>query len=165
MNIYVYDACALIYLTKIKVKEKLPLIGSVFVSPAVKSELTADINRFSDAKLLKQNLDNKVIEERKLELNDVVFIKNLGIGENETIAMCIKNGGIPITDDHQTINYALISGLKPKTSEIILLELLEQKIIDFKEFQIFFKELAQIKSLKPDIVIYLKKKAKELIKK
>ena len=165
MNIYVYDACALIYLTRIKVKEKLPLLGSVIVSPTVKNELTADIDRFSDAKLLKHNLHNKIIEERKIKLNDVIFSKNLGKGENETIVICIRNEGIPVTDDHQAINYALNCGLKPKTSELILLELLKQNIISHKEFQIFFKELTQIKSLKPDIVLFFKNKTEEIIKK
>ncbi len=165
MNIYVYDACALIYLNKIKAKEKLTLLGSVIVSSTVKNELAADIDRFSDAKLLKHNLDNNVIEERKIKLNNVSYSKNLGKGENETIVICIKNEGILVTDDHQAINYALNCGLKPKTSELILLELLKQNIISHNEFQIFFKELAHIKSLKPDIVLFLKKKAGEIIKK
>lgn len=163
MSIYVYDACALIYLTKINVKEKLSLLGSVIVSSTVKNELTADMNRFSDAKILQRNLDNKIIEERKVKLNDVTFSKNLGKGENETIAICLGNSGTPVTDDHQAINRALNYGLKPKTSELILLELLSQNIISHNEFQIFFKELAHIKSLKPDIVIFFKNKAKEII--
>ena len=165
MNIHVYDACALIYLTKIKVKEKLPLLGSVIVSPTVKNELIADINRFSDAILLKHNIDIKIIEETKVKLNDGIFSKNLGKGENETILISIRNEGIPVTDDHQAINYAVNCGLKPKTSELILLDLLKDNIISHKEFQTFFNELAHIKSLKPDIVLFFKKKAEEIIKK
>lgn len=165
MNIHVYDACALIYLTKIKVKEKLPLLGSVIISPTVKNELIAEIDRFSDAKLLKRNLDNKIIEETSVKLNDVKYSRNLGKGENETIVICIRNGGIPVTDDHQAINYALNCGLKPKTSEIILLDLLKQNIIKYKEFQIIFKELARIKSLKHDVILFFKNKAEEIMNK
>lgn len=165
MNIHVYDACALIYLTKIKVKEKLPLLGSVIISPAVKNELIADIDRFSDAKLLKRNLDNKIIEEASMKLNNVIYSRNLGKGENETIVICIRNGGIPVTDDHQAINYALNCGLKPKTSEIILLDLLKQNIIKYKDFQIIFKELARIKSLKHDVILFFKNKAEEIMNK
>jgi len=165
MRLYVYDACALIYLTKIKVKEKLPLLGSVLVSPIVKNELIADIDRFSDAKLLKKNLDNKLIEERKVKLNNVNFAKNLGKGENETIVICIRNEGIPVTDDSQAINYALNCGLKPKTSELILLELLKQQIISYEEFQTMFEELVHIKSLKHEVILFFKNKAEEIIKK
>jgi len=165
MNIYVYDACALIYLTKINVKKKLPLIGSIIVSPTVKNELIADIDRFSDAKILKHNIDNKMIEERKIKLNNVISSRTLGKGENETIMICVKNKGIPVTDDYQAINYALNCGLKPKTSELILLELLEKNIISHKEFQISFNELAHIKSLKPDIVLFFKNKAEEIMNK
>ena len=49
--------------------------------------------------------------------------ENLGKGERETIEICVKSDGIPVTDDHHAMNYALNLGLKPKTSEVILLEL------------------------------------------
>ena len=53
-------------------------------------------------------------------------------------------------------------GLKPKTSEVILLDLLEEEILNYKEFKTLFKELAMIKSLKPNIISYFKKKAKNI---
>lgn len=41
---------------------------------------------------------------------------------------------IPITDDLQGIRYAKSKGLTPKTSEIIMLKLLESEMITLKEF-------------------------------
>jgi len=56
-------------------------------------------------------------------------------------------------------------GLKPKTSELILLELLKQQIISYEEFQTMFEELAHIKSLKHEGILFFKNKAAEIIKK
>lgn len=163
MKKLVYDACSLIYLTKIQLKEKLPLLGTVIVSPSVKNELITDINSFSDAKTLKSNFDNKIINESKLKLKDIFSSEYLGRGEKETIEICIKSEGIPVTDDHQAINNALNFGLKPKTSEIILLDFLRNNIINYQEFKAFFKELALIKSLRADIILFFKNKAKEIV--
>ncbi len=163
MKKLVYDACSLIYLTKIQLKEKLPLLGTVIVSPSVKNELITDINSFSDAKTLKSNFDNKIINESKLKLKDIFSSEYLGRGEKETIEICIKSEGIPVTDDHQVINNALNFGLKPKTSEIILLDFLRNNIINYQEFKAFFKELALIKSLKSDIILFFKNKAKQIV--
>ncbi|GAH77824.1 unnamed protein product, partial [marine sediment metagenome] len=110
MKKLVYDACSLIYLTKIQLKEKLPLLGTIIVSPSVKNELITDINSFSDAKTLKSNFDSKIINESKLKLKEVFSSEYLGRGEKETIEICIKSEGIPVTDDHQAINNALNFG-------------------------------------------------------
>ena len=98
-------------------------------------------------------------------LRSIFSSEYLGRGEKETIEICIKNKGIPVTDDHQAINNALNFGLKPKTSEIILLDFLRNNIINYQEFKAFFKELALIKSLKSDIILFFKNKAKEIVNK
>ncbi|KKN62825.1 hypothetical protein LCGC14_0507770 [marine sediment metagenome] len=162
MKNFVYDACTLIYLTKIQIKEKLSLLGKVVVSKTVKSELISDLDRFSDAKILKKNIEKKIIKESKLRLKNTHTSENLGKGERETIEICIKIGGIPVTDDHHAMYYALNLGLKPKTSEVILLELLQEEIINYQEFKALFKELAMIKSLNTNIISYFKKKAKNI---
>lgn len=163
MKIFVFDACSLIYLTKIKIKEKLPLLGNVIVSKTVRSELIADLDRFFEAKTLKKNLEKEMIKESKLILNDIFSSENLGKGERETIEICINSEGILVTDDHQAINYAFNLGLNPKTSEVILLDLFQLNIINYLEFKAYFKELAGIKSLKPEIVSFFKIKAKSIL--
>ncbi len=163
MKKLIFDACSLIYLTKIGIKEKLPLLGEVIVSRNVKAELLADIEKFTEAKILKKNIEKKIINESKAKLENLFSSKNLGIGEKETIEISVEVKGIPITDDHRAINFALSLGLKPKTSEVILLDLLSKEIIDYKEFGDYFKELAVIKMLKPEVLAFFKNKAKQII--
>ncbi|TFG01460.1 MAG: hypothetical protein EU540_03645 [Promethearchaeota archaeon] len=165
MKKFVFDACSLIYLTKLQIKEKLPLLGNIIISQTVRNELIADLNKYSEAKTLKKNLDKKIIEESKLKLKDIYISQNLGRGEQEAIEICIKSDGILITDDHQALNYALNLGLKPKTSEIILLDFLREDIINYYEFKALFKELAIIKLLKPDTVSFFQEEAKNIINK
>ena len=165
MKKFVFDACSLIYLTKLQIKEKLPLLGNIIISQTVRNELIADLDKFSDAKTLKKNLDKKIIKESKFKLKDIYTSENLGKGEKETIEICVKSEGIPVTDDHQALNYALNLGLKPKTSEMILLDFLQEDIINYQEFKALFKELVMIKLLKPDIVSFFKEKAKYIVDK
>lgn len=162
MKKFIFDACSLIYLTKINLKEELPKLGDLIVSFTVKNELIEDINRFEDAKILRQNLKKKLIKESNYKLKNIFASKNLGKGEKDTIEICLKDEGIPVTDDHQALNLALNVGLKPKTSEVILLELLQESVINFEMFKISFDKLAQIKALKPEIVNLLYKKAKKI---
>ncbi len=165
MKNFVFDTCSLIYLTKIQIKEKLPLLGNIVVSQTVKNELIEDLDLFSDAKKLKLNLDKSIIKESKLKFDDMFSSENLGKGERESIELCIKSKGTLITDDHKALNYALNVGLRPKTSEVILLDFLQQGIINYTEFKAFFKELAIIKSLKLEIISFFKNKAKNIINK
>ena len=76
----------------------------------------------------------------------------------------LKDGCVLVTDDHKAINLALSIGLKPKTSEVILLDLFKKSVIDYESFVKSFDELALIKALKPEIVKFFYKKAKEIIK-
>ena len=165
MKTFVFDACSLIYLTKIKIKEKLPLLGVIIVSKTVRSELIADTDRFLEAKTLEKNLNNEIIKVSKLKIKDLFSSENLGKGERETIEICLNSKGIPVTDDHQAINYAINLGLKPKTSEVILLDLLQLNILDYVEFKTYFKELAEIKSIKPEIISVFRNKAKTILNK
>jgi len=163
MKKYVFDACSLIYLTKIQLKEKLPLLGEILVSLTVKKELLADGEKFTEAKTLKKNIAKKLIKENKSKLEHVFSSKNLGKGEKETIEICLNFEGIPVTDDHNALNFALSLGLKPKTSEVIIFDLFKENIIDYQEFRFFFKKLAVIKALKPEIFSLFKNKAKQFI--
>ena len=63
MKKFVSDACSLIYLTKIQLKEKLPLLGEIVVSLTVKNELLADDEKFREAKTLKKNIQNWLIQK------------------------------------------------------------------------------------------------------
>ena len=163
MKKFVFDACSLIYLTKIQLKEKLPLLGEILVSLTVKNELIADVEKFREAKTLKKNINKKLIKENKSKIENIFSSKKLGKGEKETIEICLDIKGIPVTDDQKALNFALSLGLKPKTSEVIILDLFKENIIDYQEFKLFLKELAVIKALKPEILSLFKKKAKEII--
>ena len=164
MKKYVFDACSLIYLTKINIKEMLPKLGDVIVSSTVKNELIEDIETFKDAKTLKKNIKKKIIKESDYKIKDLFSTKIMGKGEKDTIEICLKNEGIPVTDDHQALNLSISLGLQPKTSEIILTDLLRKSIIDYETFRILFGELAVIKALKPEIITFFNKKAEEIIK-
>ncbi len=164
MKKYVFDACSLIYLTKINIKELLPKLGDVIISSTVKNELIEDIETFKDAKALKKNIKRKIINESEYKIQGLFSTKILGKGEKDTIEICLKNEGIPVTDDHQALNLAISVGLQPKTSEIILLDLLKKSIIDYEKFGTLFGELAVIKALKPEIIIFFNKKAEEILK-
>ncbi|KKL09157.1 hypothetical protein LCGC14_2568680, partial [marine sediment metagenome] len=132
MKKYVFDACSLIYLTKINIKEMLPKLGDVIVSSTVKNELIEDIETFKDAKTLKKNIKKKIIKESDYKIKDLFSTKIMGKGEKDTIEICLKNEGIPVTDDHQALNLSISLGLQPKTSEIILTDLLRKSIIDYE---------------------------------
>lgn len=158
------QTCSLIYLTKINVKEKLVQLGSVNVSPIVKSELISEIEKYSDAKVLKENLDKKIIEEMKFKRGKSIFSKNVGEGEDESIQLCLEIDATLVTDDHHAVNIALNAGLKTKTSEIILIDLLKEGIISYEDFKISFRELSHIKLIKPEIVLFFADKAMEIVK-
>jgi len=164
MTKFIFDACSLIYLTKINIKEKLTKLGEVIVSQTVKNELIEGIEQFEDAKILNKNIENKKIKESSYKLKKLFTTKNLGQGEKDTIEICLKDEGVLVTDDHRALNLALSVGLKPKTSEVILLDLLKKSAIDYKIFSKLFEELATIKALKPEVVKFFYKKAKEIIK-
>ena len=164
MKIFIYDACSLIYLTKLNVKEKLVHLGTVYVSPIVKSELISEKQKYSDAKMLQDNFNRNVIKEVKLKGGKSIFSKNVGKGEDESIQLCLQLDGILVTDDHHAVTMALYAGLKPKTSEIILIELLKEGIVNYEDFQNYFRKLAQIKLLKPEVVLFFMDKANEIDK-
>ncbi len=104
-------------------KEKLPLLGITMIGPIVEKELTSEPNKFNDAKKLKSNIKKGIIKQIKpKEEIHSSFPNNLGDGEKECINLSILKGGFFITDDHKALNYAIIQGLKPKTSEYILLD-------------------------------------------
>ena len=164
MKIFIYDACSLIYLAKINVREKLVHLGSVNVSSIVKSELISEKEKYSDARVLQENLDKKIIEEMKLKRGKSIFSKNVGKGEDESIQLCLQIDATLVTDDHHAVSIALNAGLIPKTSEIILIDLLKEEIINYEDFKNYFRELAQIKVLKPEIVLFFTNKAMEIVK-
>lgn len=164
MKIFIYDACSLIYLTKLNVKEKLVHLGTVYVSPIVKSELISEKQKHSGAKMLQDNFNRNIIKEVKLKGGKSIFSKNVGKGEDESIQLCLQLDGILVTDDHHAVTMALYAGLKPKTSEIILIELLKEGIVNYEDFQNYFRKLAQIKLLKPEVVLFFMDKANEIDK-
>jgi len=164
MKKLVFDACSLIYLTKIEIKSKLPLLGEILVSRTVIKESTTEEEKFKEAKTIKNNLEREKIKESKIKIKNIFSTENLGRGEKEVIEICSKSTHIPVTDDQKAFNFALSLGLTPKTSEIILLDLLNENIITYEEFNNYFKKLAKIKLLKPEIINFFRKKAKTIIK-
>jgi hypothetical protein len=159
-----FDACSLIYITKIDLKEHLPALGKVYVSKSVKRELIRDLDRFDDAKILNENIKTNLINISDFEMKNRFSNLNLGIGEKDTIEICLEEEGILITDDHKALNLALGIGLKPKTSEIILLDFLKKSIITYEVFQKSFWALARIKNLNSEIISFIFDKAEEIIK-
>ena len=142
-------------------KEKLQQLGKILITPAVKIEVLTDIDKFPEAKVIKQNLDKNIVQEIKMSIKQLPQINNLGKGEKETIESCIKEGDVFVTDDHQALNYAISRGLKPKTTEIVLLDLLKEKRITIKEFEEVFNQLVLTKSLRPKIKELILEKAQE----
>ena len=159
MASYLFDACSMIYMAKIGVKETLPALGSIKLSPMVKNELLEDEDKFSDAKLVKKNLDKKILLKSETEVKNLPAISSLGKGELESIQICLKTHELFITDDHTALNYALRQGITTTTSEAILLELLKQSIINRTGFDEYFKKLIIMKSLKQDIIDFINAKA------
>lgn len=146
-------------------KEKISLLGCrIVVSPTVKSELIAEPEKYPDAVILEKNVRKGLIQEIPIEIHKMVTPKSIGRGEHETIVICASKGGIPITDDQPAINLAISKGLKPKTSEIILLELLKNKTITPEEFQKSFQSLCEIKALKLDVITLINQKARPYLK-
>jgi predicted nucleic acid-binding protein len=161
-----FDACSLIYLTKIRVKELLPKLGGVNVCGTVKQELLEDEHKYPDAAILKSNMEKHIINVQA-KAQPIVSRQSasLGAGEHETIAYCLKSGASFVCDDRQAVNYALGLGLKPKTSEIILLDLLDQDVLSETEFKERFDDLSSIKQLKTPIITYFRNKAGEIVAK
>jgi predicted nucleic acid-binding protein len=160
-----FDACSLIYLTKIAVKELLPKLGGVNVCVTVKEELLEDEEKYPDAKILKRNLDKKIINVNNNSVLKPRAASSLGQGERETIECCFNTNIILVCDDRQAVNHAIGHGLKPKTSEIILLDMLGQEILTEAEFMERFDNLATIKQLKPPIISFFKERAIDIAKK
>jgi predicted nucleic acid-binding protein len=165
MTEYYYDACSLIYLTKIGAKELLPCLGRVNICVTVKDELLEDEGKHPDAKTLKENIDNCVIHIQESELILTSSISNLGKGEKETIEYCLSDEAILVCDDRQAVNYAVGRGLIPKTSEFILLDLFDKNVLAEEEFNEKFGRLATLKQLKLSIVDFFKTRASEIAKK
>ncbi len=120
---YVIDACSLIYLTKIDLKEIFLSKFNVIITESVKTELLRDVDKFPDAKIIKKNIDKKKLTSTKIEDSNKMESINFGQGELDTIRIALQQDLIPITDDLQGIRYAKSKGLTPKTSEIIMLKL------------------------------------------
>jgi predicted nucleic acid-binding protein len=162
---FFFDACSLIYLTKIKVKEKLPFLGEIMIGKRVEEEITFDLEKFDEAQVLddniKKGLINKVKFDPKKKNREPI---NLGKGEKEAINLSLSQNGIFITDDHKALNYAISKGLKPKTSEYVLLDLLKNKIISYQQFKLYFNKLANIKLLNPNIIEFIHNKANKILK-
>lgn len=158
-----FDACSLIYLTKINLKEYLHKLGKPYISRSVKGELTSDLEKFDDAKILNKNINKHLINVSEFEIKNRFSYSNLGTGEKDTIEICLKKEGILVTDDHKALNLALGLGLRTKISEIILLDFLKNSIISYDEFQKSFWELAHIKNLNPEIISFIFDKAKQII--
>ncbi|MHA1369123.1 MAG: hypothetical protein ACTSWN_04280 [Promethearchaeota archaeon] len=147
---------------KIGVKERLSALGSIIIGSTVNRELLTDLEKYNDAKVIKDNLEKKLIQKSKIEVKEFLEISNLGKGELETINICKKTGAFFVTDDHLALNYALRQGVIVKTSETILLKLLKRSIIKRAEFDNYIKKLIKIKSLKQDMIDFIYKKADEI---
>lgn len=160
MDTYIFDACSMIYLTKIQVKENLPNLGNITISTKVKNELIDSIEKYPDANTIKNNLNKKLIQVAEIKGISLPNSLRLGQGELETIEICKNLNYILVCDDKKAYNYAKVRGLKPITSEIILLQLVQKKIISLNEFEKKFDDLANLKVLKQDVVNYFKKKVK-----
>jgi len=164
MNKMIFDACSIVYITKLDMKEMLPKLGANMIGAIVKSEVIAERDKFPDAKKIESNLYNKILKEFKPINEDLPQIINLGEGEKESIEICLKENATFITDDHHALNYAISRGLKVKTTEVLLLDFLQEGIIDIKEFETQFKKLALIKSLKTNVIDFFMDKAHQIKK-
>jgi len=166
MDSLYFDACSLIYLTKIGMKELLPTLGyNLFLCPVVKEEVTTEPEKYPEASTLGENIEKSIIQEVSNENPSNPAPVSLGKGEREMIELCLSMGGIPVTDDHQALTYARGRGLLPNTTEIILLDFLEKQVKTINEFRQRFDRLTIIKNLKPSIVNLVLQKADTIAKK
>ncbi|MHC1591867.1 MAG: hypothetical protein ACXQS8_07265, partial [Candidatus Helarchaeales archaeon] len=150
----VFDACSLIYLTKISLKETiLSLSNEIMIPTSVKEEVLVNIEASKDARIINANIKSGDIKEEKIK--ESIMFKNLGRGELEAIKLAETHNYILVTDDKLAINLGLNRGLKVKTTEILLFDLLKEKIISHKMFKEKLFELQKIKTLKPDVFQFL----------
>jgi len=160
MNKIVFDACSLIYITKISMKEIITkTFSNIMITSTVKKEILCDLQKFTEAKVLKANIETKKIIERDLKASRIT--KSLGLGESEAINLAKNEKALLITDDILAINQALSWEIIVKTSELLLLLLLEKKVITYNEFKGKLNELNMIKTLKPKVLEIVLKEAEK----
>ncbi len=165
MTTLYFDACSLIYLTKIEAKELLPRLGcDICIGSVVMEEITHEPKKHPEAQVLQTNLKKKIIQVVTQESSALSVPPSLGKGERETLHLSITKGGTIVTDDHLALKYARGRGLDVKTSDTILLELLRNQVITIEVFREKFNHLARIKTLKPAIVQLINQKAEAIAK-
>ncbi|MHA1230111.1 MAG: hypothetical protein ACTSRP_05365 [Candidatus Helarchaeota archaeon] len=160
MDKIILDACSLIYLTKISIKEVLlDNFKAVIIPNYVKKEVLYDTNLYKEAKIIEQNINNKKIKVKDIKIE--ITSKNLGKGELEAIELAIIENSLLITDDKLALTKCLLKNVSVKTSEVLLIDLLKRKIISYDEFKCKLNELNKIKTLKPDIFQFILKEGEK----
>ena len=157
---FIIDACSLIYLTKISVKEDILKLGEINIAQSVKSELLVNAGAFLDAQIIQQN-----IQARKIHVISTTIpypTKVVDWGEQESLNLCKQTKETLICDDKRAINVAQAQSIRIQTSEMILLELFRLEMISYDKFEESFKKLARIKSLSAEIVEFFLLKAKHI---
>ena len=127
MKKIVFDACSLIYITKISLKNLIMnTFSNIIIPTTVKKEVLFDSEKYSEANTIKKNFESKKLTEKKIQIKKIT--KNLGQGESEAISLADEEESLLITDDKLALNLAINRGVQVKTTETLLLILLKKKI-------------------------------------
>ena len=160
MEKIVFDACSLIYITKISVKELIiKIFSNILIPPTVKKEVLYDSDKYLEANIIKKNFDSKKLIEKSIKIKK--FTRNLDLGELEAINLAENEKSLLITDDKLALNLALNRGLQVKTTETLLILLLKERLLDFMLFVEKMNDLNIIKTLKPEVFQIIMKEAEK----
>ncbi|MHA1785034.1 MAG: hypothetical protein ACTSVE_07525 [Candidatus Helarchaeota archaeon] len=160
MEKLVIDACSLIYITKISLKETIiKAFKNIIISEAVKKEVLQDLKKYSEAKFIEKNITSKKIKNKTIK--NIRTSKNLGQGGLKSITLAEIEKSPLLTDDKLALNNGIIYGIQVKTSEILLIELLKDGIINYKTFKEKIHELQTIKILKPNLFQFILKEGEK----
>lgn len=160
MKKIVFDACSLIYITKISLKNLIMnTFSNIIIPTTVKKEVLFDSEKYSEANTIKKNFESKKLTEKKIQIKKIT--KNLGQGESEAISLADEEESLLITDDKLALNLAINRGVQVKTTETLLLILLKKKNLDFLTFIEKMNDLNKVKMLKPEIFQLILKEAEK----
>jgi len=134
---YVFDSSSLIYLGKLKVLEKIKLLGRGFIPKKVYKEVVEKGFQRGEleAKYIRQLIKNNqfIIKGAKANISSIIETPILSEADKEVILLAKETKAIAITDDRYAKQIAQSIGVKSHGSLYVILKLVEKKEISKKE--------------------------------
>ncbi len=142
------DSCSLIYSIKIDIFDALKsLYSKIIISPTVKEEVidSGKLKDFSDALIAEEKLNLGLIKihSPKSMLQNI----KLGKGETEILSLALEEQCPCLIDDIKAQKAGLNLKVDLKSTILILLELLKQKIITLTEYHSSLRKYGIIANL------------------